>query len=438
MRKNLWPNTIQRLTFISLLMLLLTSCNSGSEHASSVTAPSECSDITEQNRFVLETLQDRYYWYQELPQSINPADFSSPAQLLDFVRFNPPDRYSGIVDQAEFDSLISVGQYIGLGFSFVVESNGEGVIRFVYDDSPAGKAGLQRGDRIIAVNGESASDISNRAGWNSVFSTNQSGVNVELSIRHSDLSEQSYALQTATVQINTVLDARILQQPQGAVAYLAFKSFLSPSFNELQNAFAALAPAQPRQMIVDLRYNGGGLVSVAQTLASYLAQPGENKTLVEIRLNDKHSDENETLTFSQANPALALDEVLFITTASSCSASELVINALKPYVPVRIVGSNSCGKPVGFYGRDFCGQTLLAVEFALFNANGEGDYFDGLGVDCAASDDLTHALGDSNEAMLGQSLELLAGQSCSAARRTSVQSRDPFADSVMHLWGRDL
>lgn len=431
-----------RLALLLFGGFLLSACDSGQDHPSTVTPPEECS-ISEQNRYVYEVMQDRYYWDQEIPVVNDLAGFPSPESLLDFIKHDPPDRFSYIADAQTFSSLISDAEYTGLGFSFVVESNSAAVLRFVYADSPAGKAGLQRGDRILEIDGTAVSTIANNNRWANAFGADQAGTLVELLVRHKDATETRYSIEKGTVKINTVLDSRVLQNGSESIAYLAFKSFLSPSFSELDQAFSSFQSAHtaPRKMVVDLRYNGGGLISVARTLAAYLYPNGHNQPMGEVRHNSRYSHENETLFFASPAHSLELDEIIFITTGSTASASEMVINALRPFVDVKLVGSRTNGKPVGMYGRKFCDKNLLAIEFSLFNAVGEGDYFEGLGfdesgADCPANDDLSHNLGNPDEAMLEQALGLLSGQGCLTRRTTNQTSIGPSPSPVLADWGR--
>jgi C-terminal processing protease CtpA/Prc len=112
-----------------------------------------------------------------------------------------------------------------------------------------------------------------------------------------------------------------------------------------------------------------------------------------------------------------------ITTRASASASELVINALKPFIPVVIVGSRTYGKPVGQYQISFCDKTLAPVSFALRNANGEGEFFGGIPPTCPAADDLEHQIGDTHEASLREALKVVATGKCSSPPTADVQRK---------------
>jgi C-terminal processing protease CtpA/Prc len=177
-----------------------------------------------------------------------------------------------------------------------------------------------------------------------------------------------------------------------------------------------------------LRYNGGGLVDVAVHLASLIGgAPTDGQGFAEFRHNDRNTRFNETLRFRRPENALGLSRLFAITTRSSASASELVINSLRPFIPVVVIGDRTYGKPVGQYAINFCDKVLAPVSFSLVNANGQGDYFDGIATDCAAPDDIEHDLGAADEGSLGEALHYVRTGSCSATDTTSRALRARMA-----------
>ena len=168
-------------------------------------------------------------------------------------------------------------------------------------------------------------------------------------------------------------------------------------------------------MILDLRYNGGGNIEVARRLASYIrsATVTDRGLFVELRYNDKYSSDNLNYYLEPEPNTLALDELTVITTEMTCSASELIVAALRLYLSrVTTIGGTSCGKPVGMILVNFCDQTLLAVNFASFNVDGQGDYFSGIAADRAVVDDVSVAFGDSSEPMLQAAKHYVDNQVC--------------------------
>jgi hypothetical protein len=209
-------------------------------------------------------------------------------------------------------------------------------------------------------------------------------------------------------------------------------------------------------LVLDIRYNGGGYLDIASEVAYMIAGPAQTagKTFERTRFNDKYPSTDPVtgapltadpfLTTSQGFsgakgrplPTLNLSRVFVLTSSNTCSASESIINGLRGIdVNVIEIGGTTCGKPYGFYPQDNCGTTYFSIEFQGVNAKNFGDYPDGfspanatgaVGVTipgCAVADDFTHALGDTREARLAAALGYRNNQSCpaaSAALRTAT------------------
>jgi len=227
-----------------------------------------------------------------------------------------------------------------------------------------------------------------------------------------------------TVTIPTASLTRTFASGGRVVGYINFRNFVTPATAALDQAFAQLESAGANELVLDLRYNGGGLVSVAQQLASLIGGSHTNgKLFVQFVHNDKNTSKNSTLTMNMPAHALNLERLVVIYTRGSASASELIWNGLRPFIPVTTVGDRSYGKPVGQYGYNFCDKVLYPVAFSTQNARGEGGYFDGIAPDCPAADDLEHPLGDSAEASLAEALRYLRTGSCSASARAQARAQ---------------
>lgn len=233
--------------------------------------------------------------------------------------------------------------------------------------------------------------------------------------------EQSATLVKRAVTIPTVSALRLYAVDGRTVGYLNFRNFVQPSFSALDSAFAQLHEAGATELVLDLRYNGGGLVAVAQHLASLIGGTRTfDLTFAEFSHNGRHNDLNRTLRFEAKTNALGLARLVVITTGASASASELVINSLRPFIPVVIVGDTTYGKPVGQYSFAFCDKVLNPVSFILRNAQGEADFFDGFTPDCQAPDDLDHQLGDLEEASLAAAFSYLRTGACGSTRSSAA------------------
>jgi C-terminal processing protease CtpA/Prc len=204
------------------------------------------------------------------------------------------------------------------------------------------------------------------------------------------------------------------------VGYFSFRNFVRPSFAALDAVVAQFRAAGIDDLVIDVRYNGGGLVSVAQYLGGLVGGVRTNgQVFTEFVHNDRNAALNETIRFELPDNALSLDRVFIITTRSSASASELIISALRPFITVVTVGDRTFGKPVGQYSFDFCDKVFHPVAFATRNARGEGDYFDGIAPTCAAADDIGRALGDPLERSLAEALGYVREGRCGAAAAAS-------------------
>jgi carboxyl-terminal processing protease len=398
--------------------------------ASAQPAPTSCT-TTSQNLWVRDQLNTYYYWYQFMPAGVNPTSFNSPEAYLEAVRHRPVDNsFSFITSAASNDAFYSDSQFIGYGFGNQTTSTEIRVLQ-VYEDSPASEAGLSRGDRITTVNGRGVPAMVADGTIGGAFGAAEIGVATTIEWNTPAGERRNARLVKRLVTIPTVSLTRVVEVDGRKVGYLFFRNFVQPSSAALTEAFAALKTAGASELVLDLRYNGGGLVDVAVHLASLI---GGARTNGQVMLNYVHNDKigptlDKTTRFSNPEHALNLQRLVVITTRSSASASELVINSLRPYIPVTIIGDSTYGKPVGQYGLRFCEKVLYPVAFSIKNVNYEGDFFDGLAVDCAAGDDDTHQLGDPAEASFAEALTFIRTGACTprSASEARAQRAAPFA-----------
>jgi len=380
----------------------------------------ECSTIG-QNQFVYDVMQDIYFWNTSIP-NLNPDGFSSPEALLDEMISNSPvlDRFSFIGSQAAEESLFNEGLFVGLGFSSTIVNNDSLFLRFVYPNSPAEEAGLRRGDNIITIDGVNVA-ATLAAGNTPDFGASAAGTNVEIEYINDAGVTQTVVVTKRETSVPTVSANRVIDNAGVPTAYMHFLIFIQPSESALDAAFADFRAQGAQELIVDLRYNGGGIVPVAEYMAGLLGGSTTNGQVFFDRVhNSQNANLDETSFFENQANSLGIDKVVFITNRNSASASELVINGLSPFMDVTIVGDTTFGKPVGQFGFNFCGKVLRPTSFQTVNALGEGDYFDGLPADCPAPDDLTAQLGDEAEASLATALGFLRTGSCTPTASTKT------------------
>ena len=392
--------------------------------------PSNCSTPS-QNLWVRDALNQYYYWNRFLPSNVNPTTFSSPEAYLEAVRYRPIDNtYSYINSAAANDAFFSDSQFIGIGYSYRLR-NDDVLVLQVYQDSPAAEIGLIRGARITHINGQSVSAMVSAGTIGSMFGSSQIGTTYEYTFQLPGGESRQGRAVARLVTIPTVSLTQVLDVDGRRVGYILFRNFVRPSMEALNEAFAALKTAGVTELVLDLRYNGGGLVDVAVHLGSLI---GGSRTAGQVMLNYIHNDVvgpqlNKTTRFESPEQALNLQRLFVITTRASASASELIINSMRPYMPVVVIGDTTYGKPVGQYGFRFCDKVLAPVSFSIKNANNEGDFFDGIAPTCAAGDDFLHQLGDPAEASYAEALNYIRTGSCS--QRGELTSR--VFRSLTHL-----
>ena len=389
--------------------------------------------VTVQNLFVREVMRDLYLWSDTLPE-VDPRRFPSPEAYLEAIRHRPlDDRFSYIASAAATDAFYDDSQFIGYGFSTAV-SNGELVVLQVFPESPAAEAGLSRGDRVVEIDGQPVSALIADGLIDGAFGPPEAGVSSELVVRTRAGGTSRQRLEKRLVTIPTVSLTRVLDVDGRRVGYLFFRNFVRPSVAALDEAFRSLAEAGVSELVLDLRYNGGGLVEVATHLAGLIGGPlTEGQPFARYAHNPRNVSRDRTLRFAAAGPGVPrLSRLIAITTRASASASELVLNGLRPFLPVVIIGAPTYGKPVGQYLLEFCDKVLAPVSFSMRNANDQGDYFDGLPPTCAAPDDATRDLGDPAEASLAEALHYIRHDACSTttaglARLHGVAATPPRA-----------
>jgi carboxyl-terminal processing protease len=396
-----------------LLGLALSACGgSGGSNESG----GDCS-IPAQNQAVYNTMQQWYLWYQELP-AVDPASFSSPQALLDALTFKPLDRFSYLTTRAEEEALFGSSQFVGLGFRSSLVDGAQRVAD-VFEGGPAAGAGLVRGSRILAVDGVPIDTVlASPGGFTGALGPAEAGFEVALTFSNPDGQEFTRTLAKAVVTIPPVTATRIFDVDGETTGYLVFRNFVDPGIPALDAAFAQFEAAGVTQLIVDLRYNGGGLVSVVEHFANLVAsRTAPGLEFMSYRYNDKNSNRDRSFFFATEPPAgaLQLDKLVFITTPSTASASELMVNGLAPYLTTATVGRETFGKPVGQLGFAFCEKVLRPVSFQSFNALGEGDFFDGIPADCPAGDSLDVPFGSLGESSFDAAVHWLRFGFCPPA-----------------------
>ncbi len=333
------------------------------------------------------------------------------------------------------------GTTVGFGVGFLQRGT-QVFVSQVYPSSAAFDAGFARGDEILAVGDTETSLVDvptllSGSGFGSALGPSTAGVTRSFQVMPSGGTTAVLRTMTKrTYSLDPVPEGwTVLQQPSGPVGYVALRTFIYTAQTPLEDVFAQFKQAGVQDVIVDLRYNGGGAVDIAQLLANLLAADrAPTDVMFHMQYNASQSRWNQTVSFappSQSIPAAptAPARVAFITTGSTASASEIVPNVLEPYRTgeIALVGATTYGKPVGQEGFALyqCDLAIYLIAFAVTNAENEGGYYQGLpdvppgggtpnfsGPLCQAADDLTHATSDPAEASTAAALQWIATGTC--------------------------
>ena len=392
-----------------------------------------------------------YFWNDLLPAEVDTSQFETPDDLLAFLTTfspditpddgidNPVDRFSFINTAAADQAFFGEGRFEGFGFSsrFVAENDLR--LSRVFFDSPANRAGLARGQQIVALNGRTIAEIEANEGVNAVFDLSPLDFTMRPVGGNPDGSDDFTATITQDiVTIDPVPQARVIVDPNGVrppVGYMELATFISTADAEMDTVFADFRAQGVNDVILDLRYNGGGLVSTSELLGDFLGgDVAENLVYSKTLFNELRGPaNNSTEFFERRGNSMSLVRLVVIASRSTASASELVINGMGPHVEVTIVGDDTFGKPVGQVGLEFCEKILRPTAFQTLNANDFGDYFFGLPVDCAAPDDLNVAVGADNDPNIEAALSYLDTGGCPAAAIPGAQFKLEAAKPVPQL-----
>jgi len=406
MRKTRWL-----LSVAATCGLALTSACS-EDPLAELGEPRSC-EVGDQNEWVYAAMQEVYLFNGELPE-VDPRAYASPSEMVRDVRV-APDRWSRVSDKARTEALFQEGKSIGFGFRPKRNGLNQYVVASVHADSSAGRAGLRRGDTFRVIDGFTIPELdADEDNWDGIWGENAPGVTVPVTVTTAE-GDRDIVLTKDWIDIITVPTHDVFTVGDRTIGYLFFQTFVDPAFDELDAVFDDFVAQGVTDVIVDVRYNGGGLISVSRHLTNLLvgavADGGVNYG---IRYNDNLAEiYNRTREVSKLDNSLPdIESVAFLTTRSSLSASELLINSVRAHVRTEIVGSTTGGKPVGSKHLSFCDSVLAPITFQLVNARGNGDYYNGLDPQCLADDDMTRELGDPDEQSLFAAISMIAGDGC--------------------------
>jgi carboxyl-terminal processing protease len=416
--------------------------------------------IDTEKAWVRAYMEDTYLWYKDI-NSVNAANYTAASYGTTYDALDNyfealktskrtasgklVDEFSFTIPTAELTNLQSgISSGYGIRFAFI-STRPPRLLRVLYTEkgSPADLAGVRRGDTVTSVDGIDINDNTAQG----IAKINQ-GLNPTVASKTTAFGLQAAGSSTLrsvnvtssqNITVNPVaITSTITLSPTKKLGYLALNSFsLNSAEKQLIDAVTQLKAASINELVLDLRYNGGGYLDISNQLSWMIGTPAlAGKVYEKISCNDKNpfsicntadNFEQKSVGFSapagQNLPQLGLSRVFVLTSASTCSASESLINGLSPFLQVIRIGSTTCGKPYGFYYADNCGTAYAAMQFSGVNAVGFGSYADGFAPTCQVADDLSKPRGDASELMLAGAINYINTGSCPAVSSGLLKSQ---------------
>ena len=439
--------------------------------------------LTTEKLWVRAFINDTYLWYDEVvPQDpalfvvgasapfVEPSDnsrrsiFLSTSTLAATTYFNsqrstavtasgrPKDQFHFTIPTDQYTARSMSGVGAGFGFQVALLASSpprKAVVAYSDPGSVAAQNNLGRGTEFISVNGESVATGSATTLNEGLFSP-VAGQRYSFEVRDiGSTATRTIVMTAGAVTSVPVQNVRTLPAPHSSVGYLQFNDHIATAEGQLVAAVNQLQAANNgagiTDLVLDMRYNGGGLLAIASELAYMVAGPAttSGKVFEKLSFNNKNpfsltdadtatpfytTTQGFSLATGQALPQLGLSRVFVLTGAGTCSASESVMNGLAGAgVRVIQIGATTCGKPYGFLPQDNCGTTYFAVQFKGVNHVGYGDYADGFVpggsgnqfAGCVVVDDFSKPLGDVTEQRLATALQFRQTGTCTAAASAS-------------------
>jgi carboxyl-terminal processing protease len=444
----------------STFAALCASPRTGSDPLTGQAYPDRAGTALDEKNWLRSWTNQLYLWFDEV-QDRDPSGYTTDDAYFQVLKTtattasgHPKDKFHFTYPTSTWESLSQSDQEAGYGASFAVIAATPPrtiVVAYTEPNSPATAANLTRGTAVLAIDGVdsvSADDTAGVATLNAGLSPASAGESHTFSVMDPGATTaRTVTLVSADITASPVQNVHTLTTPNGRlVGYLLFNDNLATAESAMIAAINQLKTAGVQDLVLDIRYNGGGLLDIASEVAYMIAGPGPTtgKTFELSQFNSKYPTTNPitggaitplgflstTAVQSTGNalPTLDLPRVFVLTGSGTCSASESIINSLQGVdVEVIQIGSTTCGKPYAFYPADNCGVTYFSIELQGVNAKGFGTYPDGFtprnttateGVlvdGCSVADDFSHALGDVNEGVLSSALGYLATGSCPVA-----------------------
>ncbi len=386
---------LKRSWHIILLALFFLSCEKQSDLEQFQQAKTD-----EFHGYVYALFKQWYYWSDEIT-GVDYQGVSDYNTLFSTLKNNRVDRWSFIQDEKKYLELLNSHTYFGLGARFTYDIDNHLRVAYVYESSPLGVLGIERGWEVLSIDGQSVSlsarfkkKIQNigRGGHDFVMLDN--------------IGQKRYIRVAAgTVHIDNILEYKIITSGQKNIGYLALGAFDKSDKVDVEKIFTFFSNNQVRHLVLDLRYNSGGDIQLVNQIAGHILGPQHvNKLLYTKKHNYFQKEADKEILVPNLSCNLNTKEIIVITGSATGSASELLINVLSPYIRLKIVGQRTAGKPFGMYVWNYEDKVVGLVAFKMTNSLNKGDYINGFSPNSYVFDDIDHPLGNPREACLQEAL----------------------------------
>lgn len=380
------------------------------EHKAKKGAPM-CS-MQDRKRYTHMHMLTHYLWRAYVPMRVDYSWSNSLDELVQQLRYKPLDKWSHATSVDTFARAENrVNPDNGLWLSVAEEGKSKQLVMLVEPGSAADKAGLQRGDTVVAVNGYPASALSSRALRRSLreqmFAQGQGRYQV---IKQGMTQPQELSVPYPKKQRNTIYSSKVIRWGSANVGYINIKEFRGFTRDELDDVFAEFKAENINELILDLRYNVGGDTFASSYLAALIIGD-DDLVYSNSRLADPAWNMPSQYLESVTN-ALGLKRVVALTSGMTASASEQLINSLRAHIEVVTVGETTYGKPVVMTGYSICDELLLVSTQMSLNADNKSVPFSGIPPTCPVQDSFTSAPDDISNPPLQTALNLTRTGQC--------------------------
>jgi carboxyl-terminal processing protease len=353
------------------------------------------------NEYIYRLMKDVYFYEDKMPTKTDMSKYESPSEALDALTYKTLDVWSYVENVKTMEDFYQNNVAVAYGFNLIRDENKNIYICNIAKNSPAQIAGLTRGCKLNSINGFTINEIKSFAD----IYPSSAGETISLNVTYVNGTSGTVQLTAGQISTETVPLYKVITAADNTkFGYILINNFVQSTPSKIDEAFASFASVGVSNLIVDLRYNGGGMVDAAEYLANMVIPASCNKKkMFDFIYNPANTKYNQSIPFNKTN-TLSFNRVFILTTGNTASASELFLNVLKPYIEVIQIGETSYGKPVGMNTFTYGDYAIVPITFATVNANNEGYYYGGIDPTIPVNEDFSKPLGDASEPFIAAAL----------------------------------